>query len=192
MNSILAYLKIYCFGNINGFIGSAKTPSGETSFGHLMYGSIILHTHKPKKIPEWLEKGTNNYISSRVFLNSKWITKQISITDSLPTDNTCNLSEYYGFISCLDGREKKFSSKIIGKDTSFKFKKKTDTGNVGRACSTQPGDELIEIEKFLGLETKKGKSNRCLAIQLKLRELDSIKHSGKRWFFRWSEFNLKC
>ena len=194
MSSILEYLRIYCFGTINDFVGGAKKPSSERGLGHLMYGSVLLHSAKPKNPPGWVLKGGTDYLVYRTLTEYGWKTSQLSLADSLSTINICNLSNYFGFISCIDGRTKKFDSNLIGTDTSFKFKKNTDTGNAGRACSTKPDNELTEIIKYLNINIKglKGKGNKCLAIELKLREFDSIKYKGKKWFFRWSELNLKC
>jgi hypothetical protein len=194
MNAILNYLKLYCFGVINDFVGDAKNPIGETGFGHLIYGSILLHTAKPKNPPEWIIKGSQNYLVYRIFTEQGWKTKQLALQDSISTIEKCSISEYYGFISSIDGRTKKFNSNLIGTDSSFKFKKYSDTGNAGRSCSTKPDEELKELITFLNISQKglKSKGNKCTAIELKLRELDSIKHNGKKWFFRWSEINLKC
>ena len=192
MNAILKYLKIYCFGRVNDFIGNIKSILGEKVIGHLMYGSLLLNLAKPKKKPEWVLDGSTDYFVARVYTDLGWKNSQISLANTLPISNSCNNAPFYGFINCVDGRSKLFDSNVIGKDSSFKFKKSTDTGTVGRSCSTKPDEELKEVEKYLNVKQTKGKINRCLGIELKLREYDLLKYQNKRWFYRWSELNLKC
>ena len=80
-----------------------KNTQGENSFGHLMYGSILLHFINQKN-SRMVREGTTDFFVARVYTTLGWQNSKLSLANTLPTDNTCN-NEYYGFINCIDGRK---------------------------------------------------------------------------------------